>query len=450
MHLPTISVIGLGKLGLPFAVAAASRGYKVSGVDISTKIIDSINHSASPYIEPKLSEYLQKYKKNIHATTNYTAAINNSGITFIIVPTPSLESGAFSNKFVQDALLKVARALRLKKGFHAVAIVSTVMPLSCDRQFVKILEKESGKKIGVEIGLCYNPSFVALGNVIDNILNPDLVLIGTNDPKSAGIITDFHKRLTLNKPPVQTLNFVNSEISKIALNTYITTKISYGNMLAELCEKTVGADSNSVINAIGLDSRVGKKYLQGGASYGGPCFPRDNRALQSFGKQIGVSLPLARATEMINKKQTSLIAQKILKTMPKNAIVGIIGLAYKADTDVVEEAQGIHLAQFLAKKHVSVRVYDPLVPITANNLLGSTVSYSETLENLVATCAVIIITTALSPLKEKLPKLLTAKKCCVIMIYDLWSIVRPEGIPVSIVYNARGKYANEKKLAKKD
>lgn len=447
MTLLPISIIGLGKLGLPFAVAAASRGFTIIGVEISQRIIDSVNLGLAPYHEPQLPQFLRKYRFRIRATGDYSQAVNNSDISFIIVPTPSLKSGAFSNKFVHLALKKLAYILRNKKSFHTIAIVSTVMPLSFDREFVKLVENESGKKIGVDVGLCYNPSFVALGNVINNILSPDLILIGSRDTKSTETIIKFHKRLTVNNPHIQTTNFVNAEISKIALNTYITAKISYGNMLAQLCEKTPGADSRVVTDTIGLDSRVGQKYLQGAIAYGGPCFPRDNRAFRSFGKSIGTPLPIAKATDNINRRQTRLIANRILGIMPKDSQVGIIGISYKENTDVVEESQGVKLAQFFTAKNIKVNIYDPLV--SKNNYkLPSKTLLSKTVADLTSRSQVLIIVSPQDNINSLLQKSLTKKNSQVIIIYDLWGILNPYKLPVNITYFKRGQQTDGKKTNK--
>ena len=177
----------------------------------------------------------------------------------------------------------IGEALRTKSGYHLVVVTSTVMPGSTGGELQKALEHASGRKVGPELGLCYNPEFIALGSVVRDMLHPDLILIGESDAKAGQMLAELYMRSTNNSPPIYRMNFVNAELSKISINTYVTTKISYANMLAELCDHLDGADAEVVAKTIGDDSRIGRKYLTGAIGYGGPCFPRDNRAFAALG-----------------------------------------------------------------------------------------------------------------------------------------------------------------------
>jgi nucleotide sugar dehydrogenase len=266
-----ISIIGLGKLGSPMLASFAAKGHKVIGVDINSNFVQALNKGKAPVFEPQLAEYISANKERISATQDYEKAILNSDITFIVVPTPSEEHGGFSNKYVIEAGKSIGEVLKKKSSFHLVVLTSTVVPGSTEGELLPVLEKYSEKKCGVDFGLCYNPEFIALGNVIQDFLNPDFVLIGESDPHSGEILESLYKEVCENNPPVKRMSIINAELTKIALNTYVTTKISYANMLAEICEKLPGGNIDVVTSALGLDRRIGSKYLKGALGFGGPC-----------------------------------------------------------------------------------------------------------------------------------------------------------------------------------
>lgn len=435
---PVISIVGLGKLGSPFLVAWASRGFKVIGVDLNKETIRKLNQKEPPVVEPKLGQLLKRHHKNISATTSIQEAISKSDVTFVIVPTPSKKNGAFSNKFVITALRQIGAALQNKSAYHLVAIVSTIMPGSMDNILQRVLETASGKKIGKQLGFCYNPTFIALGNVIHNVLQPDVVLMGTSDQKASTTLTKLYKKLCINHPPIRTMNYINAEIAKIALNTFITTKISYANMLAELCEKLPGADVDIVTQTIGQDSRVGNKYLTGAVAYGGPCFPRDNRALTYAGKKVRVNMNLAQATDKINRRQTAKIATMITSQVKNDKAIGIIGLTYKPDTDVIEESAGILLMQQLLHKKYKVVAYDPLLQLNHKQITqGCTLV--DSLKKLVQNSSMIVNTSADKKIATELAHLLTVNSTKRIIVLDCWRTLNPKEIPsgASVVFRGR-------------
>lgn len=434
-----ISIIGLGKIGASFLVAIASRGFQVIGLDIDNKKIKKIDSGQAPVFEPLLQKYLKKYKNRIKTSNSYKEVVNNSQISFIIVSTPSTKNGSFSNKFVSQAIKKIGQALKEKKSFHLVALMSTVSPGSIEKNIKPALFQAAGKKIGQEIGLCYNPGFVALGSVINDFLKPEFVLIGQSDKKSGDLLKKFYQRFCLNKPPIIRMNFINAEITKLALNTYITTKISYANMLAELCEKTPGTDVHKITQVIGLDSRIGQKYLQGAVAYGGPCFPRDNRALRAFAKSLNFRLPLALATDKVNNQQTKAIIKLIKNNLGQKGRVAVLGLAYKGKTDVAEESQGIKLSLELVKQGYRVTVHDPKALKSAKVYLGNKVTYLDSVDQL-EQVDLLVITTKWDIYLKKLPKILKKKRLNPIII-DCWQILKQKQLPVKIKYLVRGKHS---------
>lgn len=388
-----ISVIGLGKLGTPFAVTLASRNFSVIGVDVNRELVDSLNKGDIEIFEPYTKNLWSKNRLRIKGTTDYDEAILKTDITFIIVPTPSTKSDSFSNRYIKEVLKKIGVKLKNKNSFHTIALVSTVVPTSSKRLFIPILEKNSGKKCGVGFGFCYNPAFIALGNIVKNLLEPDFVLIGESDKKTGDILETFYNRFCINNPPITRMNLVNAEITKLSLNTFITAKISYANMIAGLCEVIPEADANEVLKTIGQDKRVGSLYLKAGVSYGGPCFPRDNKALIAVGKKFGVSLPIAQATDRINSKHSKNIFNRLKKLVTKEDKITILGLSYKPDTDVIEKSQGTILTDLLINEGYNVTVYDPVSVDNTKRIYGSKIKYSQNLENSLKSSAIMVIAT---------------------------------------------------------
>lgn len=421
---PTLSIIGLGKLGASMVATFASRGFKVIGVDVKADFVRLVNEGKAPVSETRLAEFISANKERILATQNYQEAVLNSEITFIIVPTPSNEQGGFSLEYVIEAAKEIGQVLKKKTGFHLVVLTSTVLPGATEGELLPVLEKYSEKKCGQDFGLCYNPEFIALGNIIDGLLNPDFVLIGESDKKSGEILESFYKNLCENNPPIKKMSIINAEITKIALNTYVTTKISYANMIAELCEKIPGGNVDVVTDALGCDTRIGHKYLKGGLGYSGPCFPRDNRALISTAEKFGVYFSIAKTTDEINKRQVPRIIEKILKFLPSNGKITILGLSYKTNTNVIEESQAIEIAKILAEKGIQVSVYDPVALENAKKVLNRVI-FVNSLKEAVLNADLILITTSWSEFKNIEPDWFKKGKGK-IKIIDCWRFLDPE------------------------
>lgn len=368
-----LSVIGLGKLGAPMLATFAHKGFEVVGMDLNVSYVEAINAGVAPVPEPQLQEMLTANKNRIRATTDIREAVLETDVSFIIVPTPSGPDRFFRNDYVISALEAIGAALKDKDGYHNVVVTSTVMPGSTGTVLKDALERTSGRKVGPNLGLCYNPEFIALGTVVRDMLNPDMLLIGESDAKAGDVLESIYRGSTESNPEFQRMNWVNAELCKIAVNTYVTTKISYANMIAELCDHLEGADSDVVTDALGADSRIGKKYIKGAIAYGGPCFPRDNKAFAALGRHLGVRTDLAEATDTINDHQTERLLQAVKSALPRGSVVSILGLSYKPNTPVIEESQGLALAKELVGHGYTVRLTDPqAVPslATASEVAG--------------------------------------------------------------------------------
>jgi UDPglucose 6-dehydrogenase len=221
-----ISVVGLGKLGAPLAAVLASKGFRVVGTDVDPAFIEAINSGKAPIDEPHLQELIDENRARLRATGDAGAAVAETDATFIIVPTPSDATGRFSNQFVLDALESVGHGVRQKSGYHLVVITSTVMPGSTGGEIRAALETHARRRVGETLGLCYNPEFIALGSVVRDMLSPDMILIGESDPKAGDMLESIYYETCDNKPLIRRMSFVNAELTKIAVNTFVTTKIS--------------------------------------------------------------------------------------------------------------------------------------------------------------------------------------------------------------------------------
>ena len=271
-----IAVVGLGKLGAPLAAVLASKGHDVTGIDVNATTVQLVNAGSAPVAEPGLQELIDAHGEHLRATTDLQAAAD-AELSILLVPTPSEDSGAFSNEYVLAATEAIGAALAGRAEHHVLVVGSTVMPGSCQWEVLPLLEQASGRRVGETLGLCYSPEFIALGSVIRDMTAPDMVLIGESDHRAGDTLERLYRGLCENDPPVRRMSLVNAELTKIAVNTYVTMKISYANSLADVCERVVGADVDTVSDAIGLDSRIGSKYLRGAVAYGGPASPAITR-----------------------------------------------------------------------------------------------------------------------------------------------------------------------------
>jgi len=403
-----VSVIGLGKLGSPIVATLAERGFTTHGVDVNEHYVTCINKGEAPVEEPLLDEMLKKNKHLIHASMDVENAVFSTDATMIIVPTPSEESGEFSTAFVKEALKPIARAIAKKDDFHVIVLTSTVLPGASESEIIPLLENLTGKKCGIDFGYCYNPEFIALGNVIKNLLNPDFILIGESDQKSGELLEEFYKRYCENNPPIKRMKIVNAEITKISINTFVTTKISFANSITQLCDIIPGGNVDEVTSAVGLDTRIGLKYLKGGVGYGGPCFPRDNRALARVYENFNLEHSIAKATDQINQNHADFIVNKITQLIPEGGNVAILGLSYKPYTPVIEESQNITVAKKLVLKGYSVTAYDPLGIENAKNILND-INYTYSINECVKDKDVI----------------------CLMTLWDEFTKLEPEDLPTN-------------------
>jgi UDPglucose 6-dehydrogenase len=433
-----ISVIGLGKLGCPLAAVFADKGFTVVGTDLDGRLVDAINEGRAPVDEPRLQDLIAASRGRLRATHDCTEAVMATDLTFVIVPTPSDETGRFSNEFVLQAMDTVGRTLRHKNGYHLVVITSTVMPGSTGGEIREALERQSGRRLGPHLGLCYNPEFVALGSVVRDMLRPDMILIGESDEKAGEVLAAVYRRSCDNEPMIHRMNFVNAELTKIAVNTFVTTKISYANMLADICDRLPGADVEAVTQAIGSDSRIGTRYLKGAVGYGGPCFPRDNVAFASLARGLGARAELAEATDTLNRHQVDRVTRHITGRVVPGATVGVLGLSYKPDTGVVEQSQGVALVERLMAQGFHVVAYDPKAIAAAQKALLQPFEAAASAEECIRASSLVVVMTAWEEFRSLAPAAF-ARAAERVTVLDCWRIIPPDVAAVAdIVYMGHG------------
>lgn len=421
-----LSVIGLGKLGACSAAAFAAKGHKVIGVDLNPDYVAAINSGRAPVVEPLLQEYITKSSGRLRATQSFEEAMHESDMTFLIVPTPSQPDGHFSDKYLQDALSQLAPGLKKPgKGFHVFVITSTVSPGTTDKVLIPLIESVSGKKLNVDFGVSYNPEFIALGSVVRDFLNPDMLLIGESDKRTGDLVSAAYETSCDNRPYYARMSLISAEITKISLNSYITMKITFANTLADICEAIPGSQVDLITAALGADKRVSPYYLRGGLPFGGPCFPRDNRAFAAFAALHGIDALAAKTTDRLNEQYVEKIVKKVELTLKKSHAnkLSILGLAYKPDTPVLEESASIKIVERLAAQSgIQMMVYDPVAMDTGRAALGSKVQYASSVRECMAFAPLCLITTQSKEFKEINSSCIAHNPTTVI---DCWRLLDP-------------------------
>ncbi|MHA2105215.1 MAG: UDP-glucose dehydrogenase family protein [Candidatus Hodarchaeales archaeon] len=398
MNKNTVTVIGMGHLGLPLAVTFAMSGFKVYAMDIDEKKINFLNNGKSPFQETGLEDALQNLEigKNFIPTTNLESSIKDSIASFILVNTPSNPDGSYGLHFVESVAESLGRILKNIDFYHTIVEVSTVSPGDCLKYILPLIESESGKICGEDFGFVHNPEFIALGSVLSDMLHPDFRIIGDFDKKSGDIVEEIYKKVS--NDPILRMGINNAELVKIALNCYLTIKISFANTLGEICEKMEGGDANLVTKALGLDKRISPKFLKAGLGYGGPCFPRDDKALIALAKKLNAQAFLSEASSKVNNRQVSITMEKI-RTLKNIKDITVLGLSYKPNVPYVTESQAFEITKILSEdSKYNVTVFDPQAISETKKILKTKVNYAENLETAINIKSDLVL--VLTPWKE--------------------------------------------------
>jgi len=442
-----ISIIGLGKLGSSMAACMAHRGLNVIGVDINQGAVEAINAGRAPVEETGLGEMIAANRARLRATTSTEEAVRASEISFVIVPTPSDARGAFELQYAAHAFRELGRALKQKSGYHVIVLTSTVLPGATRHGLLPLLERESGKRCGADFGLCYSPEFIALGSVLRDFLNPDFYLIGEFDPRSGEALEQVNRHVCQKPAVIRRMSIENAELAKIALNSYVTMKISFANLLADLCERVPGGNVDVVSDALGTDSRIGRKYLTGGMGFAGPCFPRDNVALSFLCRKLGADARLLEVNHEYNRALPARFIETLQPHVQRGETAAVLGLAYKPMSHIIEESQGVLLARALSEAGLRVMGYDPLAGQAARTALQYHIVVVDSLTEALRDATTVLVTTPDDCFRRLTPEQVRGDKPQVTVV-DFWRCVEKNlaGQP-NIRYLPIGRCWNEAEAA---
>jgi len=352
-----ISVIGCGYVGCVTGVCFADMGHEVVLVDLDPAKVRAIGAGQSPIYEPGLEDLIRKNRDRISATTDLRVAVGSTDITFVAVGTPSREDGAIDLSYILTACEEIGQALKEKEAFHTVIIKSTVFPGTTKEMAGPVLERGSGKMAGKDFGLGSNPEFLREGSAVRDCLSPDRIVIGADDPRTAGILGDLYAPVgaAVLVTPVTT-----AEMIKYTSNAVLATKISLANEIGNLC-KRLGVDSQEVFTIVGMDSRISPAFFRTGIGFGGSCFPKDVRALIAGARAHGEDLKILRAVLEVNEEQPKRLLSLLRRHIPdlQGKTIGVLGLAFKPDTDDIRESRAIPVVADLLAAGARVVAYDP-------------------------------------------------------------------------------------------
>ncbi|ADB58270.1 UDP-glucose dehydrogenase family protein [Archaeoglobus profundus] len=352
-----ISIVGSGYVGIVTGIGFAELGHDVIFVDVDENKVNLINSGKPPIYEKGLKELMQKNKGRYHATTDYDEAVNKSEITFICVGTPSKEDGSIDLRYVESASKGVGEALANKDDFHVVVVKSTVIPGTTEGVVKPLIEKESGKKAFKDFGLAMNPEFLREGNAVEDFFNPDRIVIGVKDEKTKSVLDELYKQF---RCPKLFTDIKTAEMIKYASNAFLATKISFANEIGNICKK-LGIDVYKVFEGVGLDHRINPAFFRAGIGFGGSCFPKDVKALIRKAEELGEDPKILKAVIEVNEKQPLKMIELLKKHIPNlaNRKIGVLGLAFKPDTDDVRESRAIPIVEALLREEAKIIAYDP-------------------------------------------------------------------------------------------
>lgn len=366
-----VSIIGTGYVGVVTGACLAELGNYVTCIDVVKEKVDAINAGKTPIFEPGLEELIAKNLEagRLRATLELAKAVEESEVTFICVGTPPNEDGSSDLSFIRKAAEGIGKAIAGKTEYHVVVVKSTVPP-GTSESMIPILEKESGKKAGEGFGVAMNPEFLREGNAVKDFMEPDRVVIGGLGEKDVGIVAKLYAPFE-GKRVVMKTSLRTAEMIKYASNSFLATKISFINEIANVCEK-LEIDVLDVAKGIGLDSRIGPKFLNAGLGYGGSCFPKDVDSLRHVAKQNGYVTELLDCVTEVNKKQAKKAIDYLKKALGSlnGKKIAVLGIAFKPDTDDIREAPALRIIEWLKQEKAVVVAFDPEAMENAKKMLG--------------------------------------------------------------------------------
>jgi UDPglucose 6-dehydrogenase len=395
-----VGIIGTGYVGITLT-CLADFGHDILLIDKLKQKIDTINNGKSTIFEPGLDEILKRNVegKKIIASSDYNS-LKDCDVIFLCVGTPSLDDGSIDLSQVKKASEELATTLRNIDKYITIVVKSTVVPSTTKNIVIPILEKYSGKKAGKDFGVCMCPEFLKEGTAVYDFLNPDKIVIGGIDEKSRYILEKLFDFYDKEIPRILT-DPTTAEMIKYAQNAMLASRVSFINEMANICEK-FNVDVNDIAYAIGLDSRIGPKFLRAGIGFGGSCFPKDVKALIAASRSVGTEPILLKSIIEVNEKQPYRLVELARETIGdlKNKKISILGLAFKSNTDDIRESRSIPIIHQLIEEGSNVKLYDPHAMENAKTTFGNSVEYCLSKEECVANADLCMIATEWDEFKK--------------------------------------------------
>ncbi len=364
-----IGIIGTGYVGLVTGACFAEFGVFVTCIDKDEKKVKALRKGVVPFYEPGLGELVKRNLKNgrLNFSTKVRDAVDSSLVIFIAVGTPPRGDGSADMSYVEKVAAEIAAEIR---GYKVIVTKSTV-PVGTGARLSRIISKRLTERVDFDI--VSNPEFLREGSAIEDFMRPNRVIVGASSQQAVAILKDLYRPLYLIETPFVITNIETAELIKYAANSFLAVKISFVNELSRLCE-TVGADIQTVAKGMGLDQRIGSKFLHAGPGFGGSCFPKDTRALLRLAEEHETELSVVNAAISANENQRALMFEKILKGMGdlKGKVIALLGLSFKPNTDDLREAPSLYLIERLLREKARVRTYDPVAMDNAKRLLPPT------------------------------------------------------------------------------
>jgi UDPglucose 6-dehydrogenase len=384
-----IAVVGTGYVGLVTAACFAEFGVSVVGIDKDAQKIDALQKGRMPFFEPGLEELVARNMREgrLSFSTDIKSAVEKSLVILIAVGTPSTDDGAPDLSFVNEVALSVARHM---DGYKVVVTKSTV-PMGTGAMIRKLIEENQARK--VPFSVVSNPEFLRQGAAIEDFMRPNRIVIGAEDPQAIAILKDLYDPLYLIETPFVVTNVVSAEMIKYASNAFLATKISFINEIANLCE-AVQADVHEVARGMGLDNRIGRKFLHPGPGFGGSCFPKDTRGILTMARQAGEPASIISAVIEVNERQIARMVEKIGRAVDgvKGRKLAFLGLSFKPNTSDTRESPALRIIGELLGQGAAVRAFDPAAMDEARRRLGE-IEYAEDSYDAARGCDALVIAT---------------------------------------------------------
>ena len=389
-----IAVIGLGFVGLTLSSVLASKGITTIGIDSDRKKCSKIAKGIPTFFEPNLEKTLKKSLKKKLIITNKLSSISNCDFIFITVGTPQKKNGEIDLSFIKEIVRSVGKLISKNKKKPIILIKSTVLPGTMKQVVLPILERNSKKKAGKDFGLISNPEFLQESRAIQDTIKPHVVVLGGYRTKFMKKTAKFFSWFNPNVPIIIT-NHQTAEMIKYANNSFLATKISFINQIANICQRIPDTNIDDIADTIGLDPRIGNLFLNAGPGYGGSCLPKDIKAIINLSSKIGVKPTLLNAVEKINKQQISYIMELIKQNIGKikGKKITVLGVAFKPDTDDIRDSMSIELIRRLMKSGARVTIHDPKALDNARKIFHGNAKYAISIPSALKNCQCAVIMT---------------------------------------------------------